>query len=117
MFGLIFFVTKLNSGAVWAIEVGGSGVLVGIAYFLLNMVSRIRHRSTWHITAWFFSAALVYLAVTLLMGGLLVLRYTTETPSFAGELGVHMTVALSGWFGLGGRGQLQALGHAWPVAL
>lgn len=52
--GLIFFVTGLNCGALWAIGVGGNGVLVGIAYFLLNMVSRIRHRSTWNITAWFF---------------------------------------------------------------
>lgn len=97
--GLIFFISGLNSGDEWALALGGSGILVGIGYFLLNMATRIRYRSTWNITAWFFATALVYLALTLVMGGLLVLRYSTGAPSFAEELAVHMTVALGGWFG------------------
>ncbi len=98
--GILFFVMGLNCGWMSGLAMGGSGIVVGIAYFLVNLTGRIRLRTTWNITAWFFSAALTYLGLTLVMGGLLVLRYSTGSPSFSHEVPVHLTVALGGWFGL-----------------
>ncbi len=98
--GISLFVVGMNDHWLMGLGLGGSGIEVGIAFFLINLARRIRSRGTWNITAWFFVAALGYLAMTLIMGGLLVLRCTTGSPSFANALPLHLTIALGGWFGL-----------------
>lgn len=98
--GITLFVFGVNGHWMMELGLGGSGILTGVAFFLANLAGRIRQRTTWNITAWFFVAALGYLALTLVMGGLLVLRASTGNPTFANELPVHLTIALGGWFGL-----------------
>lgn len=98
--GVAFFVTGLNGTVPAALWIGGSGIMVGLAFFLVNMFQRFRQRQTWNITAWFFAASLFYLGLTAVMGALLVLRYITGWPSFADELPIHLAIALGGWFGL-----------------
>ena len=64
-----FFVIGLNVGQAWVIASGASGLVVGIAFFLINVLGRLGHRTTWNITAWFFLSALTYLALTVVLGG------------------------------------------------
>lgn len=98
--GLLAFLLGLGAGWVWAEAVGGTGVVLGILLFLGHVGGRLRQRTTFNVTAVFFLTALSYLVLTVLMGGLLVVRYTTGHPSFPHEVSVHMTVALGGWFGV-----------------
>ncbi len=99
LIGIAFFVFGLNYNWTLGLALGGIGVSAGIVFFLINMVGRIRRRNTWNGPALFFATALAYLALTLGLGLLLLLRYTTGGPSLAHELSVHLTVALGGWFG------------------
>ncbi|NMP23261.1 hypothetical protein [Sulfobacillus harzensis] len=98
--GLIGFLLGLYTGRSWLLETGGVGVVLGILLFLGNVGGRLVQRTTFNVTAWFFVTALGYLLLTVMMGGLLVVRYTTGHPSFPHEVPVHMTIALGGWFGL-----------------
>ncbi|PSR21944.1 MAG: hypothetical protein C7B45_08610 [Sulfobacillus acidophilus] len=98
--GLIGFLAGLATGWTWALACGGTGVVVGILLFLGNVGGRLRQSTTFNVTAWFFVTALVYLFLTVIMGGFLVVRYTTGYPSFPHEVSVHMAIALGGWFGL-----------------
>ena len=82
------------------IALGGLGVVGGSGWFLANLGRLILRRRTWNITAWFFSCALGYLALTLMLGGLLVIRLEAHGPSFSHVLALHLVVALGGWFGL-----------------
>lgn len=82
------------------IALGGIGLVAGMGWFLANQGRLMLRRQTWNITAWFFSSALGYLALTLVLGGLLVLRLETRWPPFTHVLAVHLVVALGGWFGL-----------------
>lgn len=99
-FGLIGFVWGLSTGQSLILEIGGVGIVVGIILFIGNVGERLWHRTTFNVTVWFFTSALAYLFLTVIMGGLLVLRYTTGYAPVPHELSVHMTMALGGWFGL-----------------
>ncbi len=98
--GLIGFLLGLSTGTSGVLALGGVGVVLGIILFIGNVGERLWRRTTFNVTAWFFTSALAYLLLTVAMGGLLVLRYTTGHPSFPHEVAVHMTIALGGWFGL-----------------
>lgn len=98
--GLAGFLLGFGTGSTWALGVGGTGVALGILLFLFNVAGRLRHRMTFNVTAWFFVTALSYLMATVVLGGLLAVRYTVGYPSFPHELPVHMAVALGGWFGM-----------------
>lgn len=98
--GVVTFVVGMNDASTGAIGVGGIGLLLGIGFFVANVGGRFRLRKTFNITGWFFGSAIGYLAITLVLGGLLSVRYTSGAPSFGHELAIHLTVALGGWFGL-----------------
>jgi hypothetical protein len=98
--GLVGFLLGLLTGKSSLLEIGGVGVVLGILLFIGNVGERLWRRTTFNVTAWFFTSALAYLLLTVVMGGLLVIRYTTGHPSFPHEVPVHMTIALGGWFGL-----------------
>lgn len=98
--GLVGFLFGLFTGKSGLLGIGGVGVVLGILLFIGNVGERLWRRTTFNVTAWFFTSALAYLLLTVVMGGLLVLRYTTGHPSFPHEVPVHMAIALGGWFGL-----------------
>ncbi len=98
--GLVFFIWGLNGQSHGLVWIGSGATGAGILYFLVNMGGLYQRRSTWNITAWFFTAALFYLALTVVMGGLLLLSGRTGIGSFAHELSIHLVIALGGWFGL-----------------
>lgn len=98
--GLIGFLVGLENGWTWVLACGGTGVVVGILWFLSNVIGRLRQSTTFNVTAWFFVTALGYLFLTVIMGGLLVVRYIMGHAFFPHEVPVHVTIALGGWFGL-----------------
>ncbi len=98
--GLVAFLLGLAIGATWVLVCGGTGVVGGIVLFLANVGGRIRRSRRFNVIALFLVTSLVYLFLTVIMGGFLVVRYTVANPSFPHEVPVHMTIALGGWFGL-----------------
>lgn len=98
--GIIVLVYGFNGGIPVALASGGAGVIIGIAFFLGNMASLLGRRTTFNITGWFIVAALGYLAMTVVLGSLLALHYLGLISLGPSVLGMHMTVALGGWFGL-----------------
>lgn len=98
--GLVGFLLGLLTGKSGLLGIGGVGVVLGLLLFIGNVSERLWRRTAFNVTAWFFTSALGYLLLTVVMGGLLVLRYTTGHPSFPHEVSVHMAIALGGWFGL-----------------
>lgn len=98
--GLAGFVVGLSTGWTWTLGCGGAGVVLGILLFLGQVIGRLRQRAVFNVTAWFFSTALAYLFLTVILGGLLAVRYTTGRPSWPHEVPIHMAIALGGWFGL-----------------
>ncbi|MDA8205408.1 MAG: hypothetical protein M0Z36_05015 [Thermaerobacter sp.] len=98
--GVTLFVLGFNNDSKELITLGGIGVVAGILFFVINLAGRIYSRTTWNITAWFFATALFYLTLTVVMGGLLGLRYVFGAPSFRNEPAIHVALAAGGWFGL-----------------
>ncbi len=98
--GIIVFVIGLIYNSPLSLSLGGVGLVGGISFFVVNIGGRISHRTTWNITGWFFTGALGYLSLTILMGALLAWRYVFGTAIFSHALTVHMTIAVGGWFGL-----------------
>ena len=115
--GVAFFVTGLNGAGPAALWIGGSGIIVGLAFFLVNMFQRFRRRQTWNITAWFFAASLCYLgadgsdggiAGAALHHGLAVICRRVAHPS-GGRAGRLV-------WSVGGRSQLPSVGDVWAQA-
>lgn len=98
--GTGLFVVGFTLDRTWLLSLGGAVVLGGIAFFLVNMIGRIRARSTWNVVSWFFTTSLFYLGLTMIMGGLLAVRYVFEVLQFGHEVTIHVAIAAGGWFGM-----------------
>ena len=98
--GVGLFAASLSFEWFWGSLAGAGTLVAGITLFVINFLNRVGRRSTWNLTAWFFISAVFYLSLTIIVGGLLAIHYTTGLLGFSNELPIHLTMALGGWFGL-----------------
>ncbi len=99
-FGISLFVLGLNNNWLWGLGIGASVMIIGIIFFLVNVLNQVFRDPVKNITTWFFATALMYLAITVVIGGLLALSYATGYPIYVNAVPVHITLALGGWVGL-----------------
>ncbi len=98
--GVGLFVISLSGHWFIGTLTGAAGLVAGLILYVINFWERVRRRSTWNLTAWFFISAVFYLSLTIIVGGLVAIHYTTGLLPFPNELAIHLTIALGGWFGL-----------------
>lgn len=87
--------------APWLVS-GGILVATAAALFVLNLLMTMRRAKTWHVAATFLVFSMVYLALTVTWGLLLVfnIHHGFFATATRGNLVVHATIGFGGWFTL-----------------